>query len=57
MFDDIQKPHRKHEKKTKWGEHDKFSKSQNRANKRNRANEEYKGWRTEFIDDMNANDG
>ena len=34
MFDDIRKPHRKHEKKTKWGVEDKFSKSQNKAGKR-----------------------
>lgn len=46
MFEDLQKPRKTHEKKTKWGEHDKFSKSAKKAGKRSHDNDD--DWQDEI---------
>lgn len=54
MFDDIQKPRKNHEKKTKWGDNDRFSKSAKKAGKRNRSNDHEDDWRHDVRDMLEA---
>lgn len=56
MFDDIQKPRKTHQKKTKWGGQDKFSKSQKKAGKRIRADLEDQDWQDDVVDNLRGFD-
>ena len=50
MYEDIQKPRKNHEKKTKWGMNDRFTKSAKKAGKRIRIDQEQDDWQNDVRD-------